>query len=104
MDRYAFSGVCYTAAKEVPGLGLDWCKARYPLGFSRCPARSRLRLLLVFVLLVCADWRTHSHCGREPAEPGGFHYVPVRFFSQSPDTGLPAPDAVIFLDLSGLSP
>ena len=27
VDRYAFSGVAFTAAKKVPGLGLEWCKA-----------------------------------------------------------------------------
>lgn len=27
IDRYAFSGVAYTAAKALPGLDLDWCKA-----------------------------------------------------------------------------
>lgn len=27
MDRYAFSGVAYTAAKGAQGLDLDWCKA-----------------------------------------------------------------------------
>jgi len=42
-DRYAFSGVAFTAAKNRPGLGFDWCRA--------------------------------------------------------PDEGLPAPDAVLYLDL-----
>lgn len=27
VDRYSFSGVAFTAAKEKPGLDLDWCKA-----------------------------------------------------------------------------
>jgi len=27
IDRYAFSGVAFTAAKAVPGLDIDWCKA-----------------------------------------------------------------------------
>ena len=27
-DRYAYSGVAFTAAKGIPGLDLDWCKAR----------------------------------------------------------------------------
>jgi thymidylate kinase len=26
VDRYSFSGVAFTAAKEKPGLDLDWCK------------------------------------------------------------------------------
>ena len=26
-DRYAFSGVAFTAAKNGPGMGLDWCRA-----------------------------------------------------------------------------
>lgn len=42
-DRYAFSGVAFTAAKQKTGMGLDWCRA--------------------------------------------------------PDQGLPAPDAVLYLDL-----
>jgi len=24
-DRYAYSGACYSAAKDIPGMGLDWC-------------------------------------------------------------------------------
>jgi dTMP kinase len=27
VDRYAYSGVAFTAAKAVPGFGIDWCKA-----------------------------------------------------------------------------
>ncbi len=27
VDRYAYSGAAYTAAKRVPGCGLDWCRA-----------------------------------------------------------------------------
>jgi len=27
VDRYAYSGVAYSAAKGVPGMELDWCKA-----------------------------------------------------------------------------
>eukprot|EP00877_Chromochloris_zofingiensis_P009830 jgi/Chrzof1/50/Cz01g01200.t1 len=27
VDRYAYSGVAYTAAKQVPGLTIDWCRA-----------------------------------------------------------------------------
>jgi hypothetical protein len=28
VDRYSFSGVAFTAAKEKPGLDLEWCKVR----------------------------------------------------------------------------
>jgi dTMP kinase len=28
VDRYAYSGVAFTAAKQLPGLDLEWCKAR----------------------------------------------------------------------------
>ena len=28
VDRYAYSGVAFTAAKALPGLDLEWCKAR----------------------------------------------------------------------------
>jgi hypothetical protein len=28
VDRYAYSGVAFTSAKRVQGLGLDWCKVR----------------------------------------------------------------------------
>lgn len=27
VDRYAFSGVAYSAAKAVPGMDVEWCKA-----------------------------------------------------------------------------
>ena len=27
VDRYSYSGVAFTAGKNVPGLDLDWCKA-----------------------------------------------------------------------------
>lgn len=26
VDRYAYSGAAFTAAKGVPGLDLEWCK------------------------------------------------------------------------------
>ena len=26
VDRYAYSGAAFTAAKAVPGLDLEWCK------------------------------------------------------------------------------
>lgn len=26
VDRYAFSGAAFTAAKQIPGLDLAWCK------------------------------------------------------------------------------
>ena len=28
VDRYAYSGAAFTAAKRVPGLDLEWCKVR----------------------------------------------------------------------------
>jgi thymidylate kinase len=28
VDRYSFSGLAFTAAKELPGLDLDWCMVR----------------------------------------------------------------------------
>ena len=28
VDRYAYSGVAFTAAKALPGLDLEWCKVR----------------------------------------------------------------------------
>ena len=31
VDRYAFSGAVFTAAKRLPGLDLDWCKVRLAL-------------------------------------------------------------------------
>jgi len=34
VDRYAYSGVAFTAAKALPGLDLEWCKAR-PIGRRR---------------------------------------------------------------------
>jgi dTMP kinase len=27
VDRYAYSGVAYSAAKDIPGMDLEWCKA-----------------------------------------------------------------------------
>lgn len=30
VDRYAYSGVAFTAAKGLPGLDREWCKARRP--------------------------------------------------------------------------
>lgn len=26
VDRYSFSGAVFTAAKQIPGLNLEWCK------------------------------------------------------------------------------
>lgn len=52
VDRYAYSGVAFTAAKALPGLDLEWCKVCVPwLGFlvilgaginARCLCRRRL--------------------------------------------------------------
>lgn len=82
MDRYAFSGVCYSAAKGVPGMGLDWCKAR-ALHPRRCCARA-----------LAGPGR--AQCGSQVNCPPHHTDCP-----QLPDAGLPAPDAVIFLDLTG---
>lgn len=30
VDRYSYSGVVFTAAKQLPGLDLNWCKVRNP--------------------------------------------------------------------------
>ena len=30
VDRYSYSGVVFTAAKELPGLDLSWCKVLMP--------------------------------------------------------------------------
>ena len=30
VDRYAFSGAVFTAAKQLPGLDLDWAKVQFP--------------------------------------------------------------------------
>jgi len=35
VDRYAYSGVAFTAAKALPGLDLEWCKARGQLLLCR---------------------------------------------------------------------
>ena len=39
VDRYAYSGVAFTAAKALPGLDLEWCKARVPSHLSRLHLR-----------------------------------------------------------------
>ena len=31
VDRYAYSGAAFTAAKQIPGLDLEWCKVRVSL-------------------------------------------------------------------------
>ena len=30
VDRYAYSGAAFTAAKGIPGLDLEWCKVTLP--------------------------------------------------------------------------
>ena len=30
VDRYAYSGAAFTAAKSIPGLDLEWCKVMLP--------------------------------------------------------------------------
>ena len=30
LDRYAYSGAAFTAAKGIPGLDLEWCKVPLP--------------------------------------------------------------------------
>jgi hypothetical protein len=34
VDRYAYSGAAFTAAKEIPGLTLEWCKVSLPVHAS----------------------------------------------------------------------
>lgn len=37
VDRYSYSGVVFTAAKELPGLDLSWCKVlTHQLGLHAC--------------------------------------------------------------------
>ncbi len=35
VDRYAYSGAAFTAAKGIPGLDLQWCKAS-PVLYQKC--------------------------------------------------------------------
>ncbi len=74
VDRYAYSGVAFTAAKARPELDMAWCKAR-------TRARSQ-------------NWREANTCR-------GFALTPcLTRACQAPDRGLPAPDAVLLLTLS----
>ena len=36
VDRYAYSGAAFTAAKGIPGLDLAWCKVRHGAQERRC--------------------------------------------------------------------
>lgn len=70
VDRYSFSGVVFTSAKQLPGLDLAWCQVRF---FSM----------------------QHIDCALMPCDTV-ITYVLV----QGPETGLPAPDLVLYLRLS----
>ena len=52
VDRYAYSGAAFTAAKKVPGLDLEWCKVwrttscpchAMPIGCAGLPGSPRER-------------------------------------------------------------
>ena len=47
VDRYAYSGVAFTAAKALPGLDLDWCKAR-PVAAVPSPLLHDFLLYILF--------------------------------------------------------
>ena len=57
VDRYSYSGVAFTAAKQVPGLDLEWCKA---------PGRGRAGQARP-----CSTSR-HTRRGEKPKPGGGF--------------------------------
>lgn len=62
VDRYSYSGVAFTAAKEVPGLDLEWCKA---------PERGLLRPDAVLYLDMPVDAaKTRGGFGEERYETG----------------------------------
>lgn len=62
VDRYSYSGVAFTAAKEIPGLDLEWCKA---------PERGLLRPDAVLYLDMPIDAaKTRGGFGEERYETG----------------------------------
>ena len=62
VDRYSYSGVAFTAAKQVPGLDLEWCKA---------PERGLLRPDAVLYLDMPVDAaKTRGGFGEERYETG----------------------------------
>jgi hypothetical protein len=66
VDRFAFSGAAFTAAKGVPGLDIDWCRVR--AGWPSPGVRDRLpgEAKEGQVTLAsrqgrgCSDWMTHA--------------------------------------------
>ena len=62
VDRYAYSGVAFTAAKALPGLDLEWCKASRVA--SRRVAPPLLRLASPRARLTRARRRRTAGCPR----------------------------------------
>ena len=61
VDRYSYSGVAFTAAKQVPGLDLEWCKA---------PERGLLRPDAVLYLDMPVEAaKTRGGSGRSDTRP-----------------------------------
>ena len=111
VDRYAYSGAAFTAAKGVPGLDLAWCKVKHLSWHT--PAASLYSPSLSHML------------GTPPVSPELSSKVPCSFSPhgmacqrcdlqrlaaasgqkglrvlQAPDSNLPAPDATIFLSMT----
>ncbi|KAM9663816.1 thymidylate kinase isoform 1-T1 [Trichechus inunguis] len=72
VDRYAFSGVAFTAAKE--NVSLDWCK-QPDVGLPRPD-------LVLFLQLQLADAARRSGFGRERYEDGAFQERALHCFQQ----------------------
>ncbi|XP_053072082.1 thymidylate kinase isoform X2 [Acinonyx jubatus] len=72
VDRYAFSGVAFTSAKE--NFSLDWCK-QPDVGLPKPD-------LVVFLQLRLAEAATRGEFGRERYENGNFQERALRRFHQ----------------------
>jgi thymidylate kinase len=51
VDRYAYSGAAFTAAKQLPGLDLEWCKVLPCALCAMCSSGEHVHLVEQFCLL-----------------------------------------------------
>ena len=107
VDRYAYSGAAFTAAKGIVGLDLAWCKVSLEL-LRRCSiylyrrlpacnspsAESTISFMRYVRSLIMRSKDKRVRKASMCLQPK--MYWPL----QAPDSGLPAPDATIYLSMT----
>lgn len=109
VDRYSYSGVVFTSAKQSPGLDLTWCKVlaqinhaavlkciSFALGSNHSGLKVALYISQAQTSIVSQLWLSTLLLALLGIATSGPCLL------QGPETGLPAPDLVLYLRLPQL--